>query len=494
MGCLGRERSGSDRSERCNMAKAGNLSSVNHSLSDSSVQGAVAALKAFHRSSETRSIAFRKSRLRELLRGINARESDILDALHADLRKPRQEGYVSEVGFVLSDIKYALRKMDRWARPRRRKGPLLAWPSRGYLYPEPYGAVLIIGPWNYPFQLLLSPLIGAMAAGNSVCLKPSELAPCTSTVVSEMVQEMFSPEYVRVIEGGADTAKELIDQGFDYIFFTGSTGVGRQIMKAAARHLTPVTLELGGKNPCIVLHDVDMRIAARRILWGKCMNAGQTCVAPDHVFVDARVQDEFLAALKEVLAEFFGPAPRKSPDYGRIVNRRHFDRLVDYLDQGRIFCGGERDPDDLFLAPTILVDMEPTASVMQEEVFGPILPVIPFQDVGELMTDLRKRPKPLALYLFTHDHAVQERILAESTSGGVCINDTMSHVFGKDLPFGGIGASGMGSYHGKAGFDCFTHHRSVLRRWMRPDPAFRYPPRRHSLATLKRFYHLMMRR
>jgi acyl-CoA reductase-like NAD-dependent aldehyde dehydrogenase len=286
----------------------------------------------------------------------------------------------------------------------------------------------------------------------------------------------------------------LIDQGFDHIFFTGSTRVGCQVMEAAARHLTPVTLELGGKNPCIVCHDVDMRIAARRILWGKCMNAGQTCVAPDYVLVDARVEDEFLSAVKGVLGEFYGQAPRESPDYGRIVNRRHFDRLIGYLDQGRIYYGGEYDPDDCFIAPTILIEVGPSAPVMQEEIFGPILPVISFQNVDAVTTELRKRPKPLALYLFTHDRAVQERILEETASGGVCINDTLTHIFGKELPFGGVGASGMGSYHGKASFDCFTHYRSVLRRRMKPDFTFRYPPARHSLPTLKRFYHLMMRR
>jgi len=491
---LRRETLYAGRSERYKMDDAGTLSRMNHSHSHSSTQGVVAALRAYHDCSEVRSLAFRKSRLRELGQAIEARESDILDALHTDLRKPRQEAYASEIGFVLSDIEYALRNVDRWVRPARRRGPLLAWPSRGHVYPEPYGAVLIIGPWNYPFQLLFSPLIGAMAAGNTACLKPSELAPSTSTVVAEMVQETFSPEYVRLVEGGPEAAKELIDQGFDYLFFTGSARVGCQVMEAAARHLTPVTLELGGKNPCIVSHDVDMRIAARRILWGKCMNAGQTCVAPDYVLVDARVENELLAALKETLGKFYGQAPQESSDYGRIVNRRHFDRLVGYLDQGHIYYGGERDPNDCFIAPTILVEVEPTASVMQEEIFGPILPVIPFQNIEELTNDLRKRPKPLALYLFTHDRAVQERILAETRSGGVCINDTMSHIFGKELPFGGVGASGMGSYHGKAGFDCFTHYRSVLRRRMKPDFTFRYPPTRHSLPTLKRFYHLMMRR
>ena len=466
---------------------------VCHSPSRATSPDTAAALRAFRDSNGTRSIAFRKARLRDLGRAIEARESDILDALHADLGKPRQEAYTSEVGFVLSDIRYALKNIEAWACPRRRRTPLLAWPSRGYVYPEPYGAVLIIGPWNYPFQLLLSPLVGAVAAGNNTCLKPSELAPRTSSVVAQITQETFPSGYVCVVEGGAETAQELIGQGFDYVFFTGSPRVGREVMAAAARHLTPVTLELGGKNPCIVFDNVDVRVAARRILWGKCMNAGQTCVAPDYVLAHAGILDELLAAFESVLAEFYGGAPQRSPDYGRIVNHRHWDRLVGYLAQGRVYCGGEHNREDRFLAPTILVDVDPSASVMQEEIFGPILPVVPFQNVDELTANLRKRPKPLALYLFTHDRRIQERILAETCSGGVCINDTMSHVFGKALPFGGIGTSGMGSYHGKASFDCFTHYRSVLRRSVWPDPSFRYPPMRHPLSTLKRFYHLMMR-
>jgi len=460
----------------------------------SSVRSDAAALRAFYHSQATRPIAFRKEQLRALGRAIEVHDSDILDALHADLRKPRLEAYASEVGFVLSDIDYAVRYMAGWARPKRRRAPLISWPSRGCVRPEPYGAVLIIGPWNYPFQLLVSPLVGAMAAGNCVCLKPSELAPATSAVIAQIIRDTFPKDYIAVVEGGRETAEDLISQGFDCLFFTGSARVGRQVMKAAARHLTPLTLELGGKNPCIVCRDIDLRAAARRILWGKCMNAGQTCVAPDYVLVDTHIENRLLTEFKRVLHEFYGDAPRQSLDYGRIVNHRHFERLVGYLDQGRIVCGGEHEADDLFIAPTVLADIHQSSLVMQEEIFGPILPVVPFQSIDELVVGLRQRPKPLALYLFTRDRAIQERILAETGSGGVCINDTMSHLFSKNLPFGGVGTSGMGRYHGKASFDCFTHNRSVLRRSMWPDPGFRYPPARHSLATVRRFYHLLMRR
>ncbi len=459
-----------------------------------SARSVLTRLRAFYDSQKTRSLDFRKEQLCALGCAIEVRESDILEALYEDLHKPRQEAYVSEVGFVLSDISYTLQRLARWARPRRRRGPLLAWPSRGLILPEPYGTVLIIGPWNYPFQLLLSPLVAAIAAGNCVCLKPSELAPATSAVVARMVLDTFSEDYITAAEGGPETAEELTNQGFDYIFFTGSIRVGRQVMEAAARHLTPVTLELGGKSPCIVCHDVDLTLAARRILWGKCMNAGQTCMAPDYVWVDALVEREFLTALGSVLNEFYGGAPRQSPDYGRIINRGHFDRLLGYLGQGRLVCGGEHEADGLFMAPTILADVSPSAPVMQEEIFGPILPVLRFNDIDEVLVSLKRRPKPLALYVFARNRAFQARILAETASGGVCVNDTMTQAFGKTLPFGGLGASGMGSYHGKAGFDCFTHYKSVLRRSTWPDLRFRYPPTRHSLATVKRFCRLFMRR
>ena len=330
----------------------------------------VEQLKKFHASGATRPLAFRKEQLRTLAAAIEARESQILDALHADLRKPYAEAFASEVGFVLSDIAYTLRQLARWMKPTRRRAPLMTWPSRGLVCPEPRGVVLIIGPWNYPFQLLLSPLVGAIAAGNCVCLKPSECATATSAVVAEMIQDAFSTDYVRVVAGGPEATGRLIDQGFDQVFFTGSSAVGRLVMERAARQLTPVTLELGGKSPCIVCSDVDINVAARRILWGKCMNAGQTCVAPDYVLVDERVHGSLLEALRLTLGAFYGEDPRCSPDYGRIVNLRHFERLTGYLHDGRIVYGGDHDAEDLYIAPTILTDVPHSAPVMQEEIFG----------------------------------------------------------------------------------------------------------------------------
>ena len=464
-----------------------------HSSGLGRTHGTVQRLRAFHESHATRPLQFRKEQLQGLRAAIEAHESDLLDALHSDLRKPPIEAYTSEIGFVQSDIDYALRHLGRWVRPRRRRSPLIAWPARSAVYPEPYGVALIIGPYNYPFQLLFSPLVGAIAAGNCVCLKPSELTPATAGAIARVIREAFPPEYVAVVEGGRDAAQELIAQGFDYLFFTGSSAVGRAVMQAAARHLTPVTLELGGKSPCIVFQDARPDVAARRILWGKCMNAGQTCVAPDFVLVDQRIEKALLDACQAVLHEFYPDSPRRSPDYGRIVNRDQFDRLVRYLGDGHVVCGGEHDASDFFIAPTILTGVDCAAPVMQEEIFGPILPVLPFSNVDQVFAMLRARPKPLALYLFTGNRAVRKLILSETVSGGVCINDTMSHIMGKDLPLAGVGDSGMGSYHGKAGFDCFTHYRSVLRRPLWPDPSFRYPPAGSSLAAVKRVCRFLLR-
>jgi aldehyde dehydrogenase (NAD+) len=440
----------------------------------------------FFESGVTYAVSFRVEQLKALQRAIESSERDLLDALHTDLRKPPIEAYVSEIAFVQTDISHAIRHLKRWVRVQRRRTPPIAWPGRSLMYPEPYGVALIISPWNYPFQLLFSPLVGAMAAGNCVCLKPSELAPRTSTLIARMVSGVFPSEYVKVIEGGRDVVEALLRERFDHVFFTGSTMVGRAVMEAAAQHLTPVTLELGGKCPCIVCSDVNIETAATRIMWGKCLNAGQTCVAPDFVLVDRRTKDLLLEAMGRALSRFFGESVQSSKDFGRIANLRHFNRLVSYLPQGRIVCGGEYDESDLFIAPTIMTDVDPASPLMQEEIFGPILPVLEFGELDEVMSMLRDRPKPLALYLFTKDRCVQKQVIEQTASGGVCVNDTVSHILGKDLPFGGVGASGMGAYRGKAGFDCFTHYKSVLRRSLLIDPTFRYPPASVSLAALKR--------
>jgi aldehyde dehydrogenase (NAD+) len=442
--------------------------------------------RACFQSGATRPLAFRRAQLRKLHDAIVAQEAALLAALHADLRKPAQEAYVSEVGFVLSDLRHALRHLPAWMKPRRRRTPPLAWPAQGFVQPEPYGVALLIGPWNYPVQLLLSPLVGALAAGNCAVLRPSEFAPHTAAALAQMLRGIFAEEYVAVVPGERDTAEALLRERFDVLFFTGSSTVGRAVMAAAARHLTPVTLELGGKCPCLVCADAPLDVTARRIVWGKFLNAGQTCVAPDFVLADHRIRPALVEAMKRAIQEFYGADPQQSPDYGRIINRRHFDRLAGYLRSGRIVHGGQHDPADLYLAPTLLTEVPEEAPVMQEEIFGPILPVLEFPSLEAALAQLRERPTPLALYLFARDRATQEGVLAGTRSGGVCLNDTLTHMVGKDLPFGGLGESGLGAYHGKASFDCFSHQRSVLRRSFAWDPKVRYPPARLSLAALKR--------
>lgn len=453
----------------------------------------IEAQRAFHATQVTLSAEFRAQQLMALQNALDTHESELLSALHADLRKGAHEAYVTELGFIKAEIAYALRYLKRWMRPRRVGAPLLVWPSRALVYPEPYGVVLIIGPWNYPVQLALGPLVGAIAAGNCACIKPSELAPATSAALSRLVRTTFPWSYVAVVEGGRETAKELLTRHFDCVFFTGSGAVGRRVLEASAQTLTPVTLELGGKNPCIVCKDAPLEIAARRIAWGKWLNAGQTCIAPDILFVDEGIKGALLHSLAEVLKAFYPDSPRRSPDFGRIVNRAHYERLCGYLREGRIALGGEHDPDELFIEPTVLEDLAADAVALREEIFGPILPLVTFSELDDVLQRMRSCPAPLALYLFSRDRCIHRRVLAATRSGGVCINDTMSHAFCKRLPFGGFGASGMGSYHGKAGFECFTHYRSVLVRATWPDFRFRYPPVRTSLTLLKAAYRVMTR-
>ncbi len=448
--------------------------------------------RAFFESGATRTVAFRRAQLRKLGGAIEAREALVLEALHADLRKSPYHAFTTEIGLVLDELRHAVRRLPAWIKPKTCGTPWLAWPARSFVQPEPYGVALIIGPWNYPFQLLLSPLVGAMAAGNCAVLKPSEYASRTAAAVAQLVGETFPAEYLAVVQGGPDVAESLLRQRFDSIFFTGSTSIGRAVMAAAARPLTPVTLELGGKCPCLVCADAPLELTARRVAWGKFMNAGQTCVAPDFVLVDRRIRGPFVDALVRTIRDFYGDNPQQSPDYARIINRRHWERLAGYLGSGRIVHGGQRDASDLYLAPTIMTGTPVEAPVMRDEIFGPILPVLEYEVLDHALAMLKDRPTPLALYLFTHDRRIQERVLAATRSGGVCLNDTVLHMVGKGLPFGGLGDSGLGAYHGRASFDCFTHRRSVMRRSLALDPGLRYPPPRVSLATIKRLFHLLL--
>ncbi len=450
--------------------------------------------RAYFEGGNTRPLDWRRSRLEILGRILVEAESDLLAALRADLGKSPLEAYTSEIGFVLADIDYAVRHLSRWMRPRRYPVPPIAWPASARVDPEPLGVALIIGPWNYPVQLLLSPLVGALAAGNCVCLKPSEYAPRTAETLASHMARRFPPEEVTAVCGGADTAAALLQERYDKIFFTGSGAVARLVMRAAADHLTPVTLELGGKSPCLVCADARIDQAARRILWGKCLNAGQTCVSPDYVLVDRSVHAPFLAAMRAALRRFYPDGAAASPDYGRIVNVAHYERLMAYLAQGTVLAGGGHDAKERYIEPTLLGDVSPAAPVMQEEIFGPILPISPTEDLEGALAFIAARPRPLALYCFTGSRATAKRVAASVSSGGICLNDTMSHILGRALPFGGVGESGTGRYRGQAGFDTFSNPKTIMSRGTWLDPPLRYPPARVSLQTMKKAYRFLVGR
>ena len=442
--------------------------------------------RRFFRTDATRDLAFRKRQLRALRDMLTGNEAEILDAMKRDLGRPPMEAWNSEIGLLLGEIDTALGRLDRWARPKRIATPLLLQPGSSRIVPEPFGTCLVIGPWNYPLYLVLAPAIAALAAGNCVVLKPSELAPATSALTARMIGETFDPDFLAVVEGGVEPTQALLAQKFDYVFYTGSTKVGRIVMAAAAEHLTPVTLELGGKNPCIVAADADMQTAARRIAWGKFFNAGQTCIAPDFVLVPRAAEKELVDALKSAIRDFYGEDPAASPDYARIVNKRHFDRLAGFLDRGTVVAGGATDRDARYFAPTVVTGVTWDDPVMEGEIFGPILPVIATDDLDAEIEALRDRPKPLALYVFTADRDHADTVLARLSSGGAAVNDVFAQMLNPKLPFGGVGESGMGAYRGKTGFDTFSHHRAVARRATWPDPSLKYPPYRMPLAMMKR--------
>lgn len=441
--------------------------------------------KSFLQRGRTRDIGFRKDALRRLKKSLRQHEEDIMEALRLDLGRAAQEAYSAEIAPVYSEISLMLRKMGRFMKGFKVPTPLAFTGGSSYIVPEPLGVVLIMGPWNYPFHLLLRPLVGAVAAGNCAFLKPSELAPHASALIRTIIKDAFPTHYVTVVEGGPEEASSLLDMHFDCIFYTGSPAVGRKVMEAAARNLTPVILELGGKSPCIVDADINPRIAARRIAWGKFINAGQTCVAPDYILVDRKIKEDLLLELQVAIREFYGEQPRESQDYGRIINDRHFQRLAGYLENGNPVCGGQADGESRYIAPTILDGIMESDPVMQEEIFGPILPILEFDKLDEAIAQVNSRPQPLALYLFTRDKKKQRRIIQETSSGGVCINDTVSHVVNNHLPFGGVGESGMGQYHGEVSFYTFSHCKSIYNAACWFDLSQKYPPYRMALNKLK---------
>ena len=442
--------------------------------------------RSYFLSQATKPYEFRMEKLRALSDWIDANESAVLDALARDLGKCAFEGYLTEVGMVRQELKDAMHHLARWMRPRRARTAVGQFPGRCRIYSEPYGVALIMSPWNYPFQLTVAPLIGAIAAGNCAVVKPSEYSAATSALLRRMAQELFAPEYVTVVEGGRAENAGLLEETFDFIFFTGSPHVGRLVMEKASAHLTPVSLELGGKSPVIVDETADIALTARRLVWGKLLNAGQTCVAPDYVLVHHSREQALVEALIGEIRARYTSAPLMNEEWPHIINRKHFDRLVRLLGSGAITHGGQIDPNTLRISPTILTDVDWDSPVMQEEIFGPILPVLTYRSLDEAIARIQARPKPLALYLFTRDAATEKRVLGEVSFGGGCINDTVLHLATSHMPFGGVGESGMGGYHGKYSFDTFSHQKSVLKRLARPDVALRYARYGRKLKQLKR--------
>lgn len=444
--------------------------------------------REFFASGKTLDLKFRLEQLENFRQGILRWEGEILRALETDLGKPAFEAYETEVGLVLEEISFAKKHLRGWARPNRVRTPLLHFPSKSKIVKEPLGVVLIMSPWNYPFQLTMAPLAAALAAGNCAVLKPSRYAAATAEVMEKLIRDCFSPEYVCLLQGGRDVNAALLRERFDHIFFTGSVGVGKSVMRAAAEHLTPVTLELGGKSPVLVDETADIDLAARRIVWGKCLNAGQTCVAPDYLLIDQSIKDAFLEEVKKEIAAQFGENPLENPNYGKIINEKHFQRLKGLMDAKKVVVGGQVKEQTRQIAPTVMDHVDATDAVMGEEIFGPILPVLTYESIGQAERFILSRPHPLALYLFTTDAKTEDRFLRFIPFGGGCINDTIIHLATSRMGFGGVGQSGMGSYHGKKSFETFSHEKSIVKKYNWIDLPVRYQPYTTKKQRLLRFF------
>ena len=407
---------------------------------------------------------------------LKSSQEEIMQALSLDLGKGRFESWSTEIGFLLQEITHLQKTLPDLMEPQKVSTPIVMQPGSSYIYHEPYGVVLVMAPWNYPIQLAFSPLIGALAAGNRVVVKPSELTPHCADLIAKIVKEIFPEDLVQVVLGGVQETGELLKEKFDYIFFTGSTQVGKVVMRAAAEHLTPVTLELGGKSPCLIDRNTNLKMIARRVAWGKWMNAGQTCVAPDYLLVHRSDLQVLKQELKNAIQQFYSTNPKASEDFGRIVSLKHFDRLKNLLDQTPVLLGGDSVREERFMAPTVLGPVDWEAAIMQDEIFGPLLPIIVYDQVSEVIAKIKARPKPLAFYLFTNDEGLQKRVLSEISFGGGCVNDTIMHLANPRLPFGGVGESGMGAYHGDLSFYTFSHRKSVFKQTTLIDVPVRYPP------------------
>lgn len=435
----------------------------------------VAKQRKFFNTGVTKTYAFRLEQLKRLKAAMEKYDKPIVDALYKDLRKSAQEAYTTEHTITLADLDFAIKSLKSWMEPQHVPTPLFFMPAKSRLHAEPYGVTLTIAPWNYPYKNLLGPIIGAMAAGNTMILKPSELAPATSKAIADMVEEFFAPEYMAVVQGGAQETQDLLQERFDFIMFTGGTEIGRIIYQAAAKHLTPVALELGGKSPCIVDSDVNLEVAAKRITWGKYTNAGQICIAPDYIFVQKSIKAKFVELIKQNITEFYGADPKQSPDYGRIISPRHFERIKNLID-GDVVAGGHTDAAEKYIAPTVIDNVTPASKVMQEEIFGPVMPIIEYDKVEDVISHINKGNKPLALYIFSSNASFRNKIVNQTSSGAVVINDVLLHAGHPYLPFGGVGHSGIGAYNGKISFDTYSHSKGVLTRSFMFDVKQRYAP------------------
>ncbi len=433
--------------------------------------------REFFKTHTTQSVAFRKKSLLLLRDKLEAKEEEICDALFQDFKKPKFESILTETAIVNKELKFTLKNIEKWAKPKKVKPSLLNFPSKDYIYSEPYGNVLIIAPWNYPYQLALAPLVNAIAAGNTVVLKPSELTPKTSRLIAEIIAEIFDPAHVTVVEGGVEESQQLLAQKWDYIFFTGSVKVGKIVAKAAAEHLTPVTLELGGKNPCIIDETANISLSAKRIVWGKFVNAGQTCIAPDYVLIHKEVKEDFVNCLRKEIGLAYGENPQESSDYARIINSSNYDRLTKMLKNESIAIGGITDVNTTYIAPTVIDEPNYLESeVMKDEIFGPILPIISYMEENELAVIMNNYAKPLSLYIFSNRKKFIDIILKKFSFGGGTVNDTIIHFVNHRLPFGGVGESGIGAYHGRKSFDVFSHKKAIVKRGNWIDPPIRYAP------------------
>ncbi len=442
--------------------------------------------KDFFKTQKTKDVEFIKSCLIRLKNEVIKREDDILQALYNDFKKPKFEGIMTETALVLHDIDLFIKKIKKWSKPKRVRPNLLNFPSSAKIYNEPYGSVLIISPWNYPYQLALSPLIGAVSAGNSVVLKPSELTPNTSKILKEIITAVFEPKHVAVVEGGIPIAQELLAQRWDYIFFTGSVPVGKIVYQSASKHLTPVTLELGGKNPCIIDETANLKLTAKRLVWGKFLNAGQTCIAPDYLLVHKSVKNKFIEVFKSELEQCYGKNPQKSEDFTRIINEKNFDRLAKMLENEKILIGGITNKSDLYISPTLIDEPSLDSEVMKDEIFGSILAVISYENEDDIHKIITKYEKPLAFYVFSEQKKFAEKLIQKYSFGGGVINDTIIHFTNEKLPFGGVGHSGIGAYHGKQTFDLFTHKKGVVKRGTWFELPARFAPYKEKSTMIKK--------